>query len=134
MLRVEPIRRVGASLQCEIAALAQTPDDVARSLPIFIVNLDDPILVADGDKEITVPDVESPPGVPLTDQISLVGSLEILVVNCKLCPVRRAALPGETLAVLGFTPDEPAQPTKMKGYESGKECGLSYGIHEIPLR
>ena len=54
MLRIKPVRGVGAALQSEIAALSQAPKDVTGAFSILIVNLYDPILMPDGEQEIAV--------------------------------------------------------------------------------
>ena len=54
MLRVEPIGRIDAALQFEIAFMPEFPQDVSGAGAIAVVDLHNPVLVANGNKKIAV--------------------------------------------------------------------------------
>src|SRR5271168_2984346 len=54
VLSVKPVGGVDGPLQGKVSAFPQLPEDRAGPGPILIVDLDDPVLVANGDQEIAV--------------------------------------------------------------------------------
>ena len=58
VLRVRPIGGIGAADECEVASLPKVPEDVAGTLSVFVINLEDPVLVSQGDQQVTVARVE----------------------------------------------------------------------------
>src|ERR1700747_2974404 len=54
MLRVKPVGRICATLEREIPSLPESPHDIAVALAILVVNFDDPVLMPDRKKEVSV--------------------------------------------------------------------------------
>ena len=53
VLAIHPVRRV-SSIDSEIALVAESPNDITPTTPLFVIDLDDPVLMGQGQQNVPV--------------------------------------------------------------------------------